>query len=353
MTSVKVSIAIVSYNNEKYLRSCIESALNQTESNIEVVLVDDNSTDHSYQIACEYKDQIRLYRNERNLGECGNTNRCVELCTGEYITILHSDDELLPTFAETLSLVLDTYPKADMVSGEREEIDEEGNVFTLAPFYDDSYLIPGELQAKVFMFTTFVFCQCMYRSSAIKHQGSLREFANPDGLLGFTICLNSDSFAYVQKVVARYRVHSETATKKLFVQSMFGVNGLYRTHCEMVRRAGEHTYLSQFYDQAQKRIGQIAVRYCSDAVETNNRDFLMRYLHLALSFDLTLEEDELFISILESVKQTEIEPHDYFIKSKGSKSTGYSSGRNFSYAPPKESVKLSIPSTSTQLKHII
>lgn len=338
----KVSIAIPSYNNEKYLRSCLESAVNQTLHNIEVVLVDDCSTDSAYLIAQEYGNAIRLYQNTTNLGECENTNRCLELCEGEYVTILHADDELLPEFAERLSSVLDTYKDVNIVCGEREEIDANNNVHELAPFYDDSYLIPGIKQAKVFMFTTFVFCQSMYRRSALETLGKFREFANPDGLLGFTLCLNSPQFAYIRDIVSKYRLHDETATKKLFVESMYGVNGLYRTHCEMVRRAGDNEYIAQFKDAARKRIGQIALRYCSDAISINDRDYIQRYLHLALSFDLDLVSNELYTRIYQSVNQNEDSPENFFANLTSNNEQTYSSGRTFSYDPPEGAVSFQL-----------
>ena len=102
-----VSICIPNYNNADYLDVCIQSALDQTYSNTEVVLVDDNSTDTSWEIAQKYADRIKIYQNASNIGQPRNTNKCIELSKGKYLVILHSDDMLLPNFAQRLVPLLD------------------------------------------------------------------------------------------------------------------------------------------------------------------------------------------------------------------------------------------------------
>jgi glycosyltransferase involved in cell wall biosynthesis len=100
-----VSICIPTYNGEKFLRLCLESALSQTYGNIEIVIVDDTSNDNSHAIAQEYagKDsRIRIFRNERNLGLVGNWNQCVLLAQGEWVKFLFQDDLLEPQHVEEL-----------------------------------------------------------------------------------------------------------------------------------------------------------------------------------------------------------------------------------------------------------
>lgn len=96
----KVSICIPTYNGAQYLVACLDSVLGQTYKNIEILVVDDQSTDTTFEILERYaaRDQrIQLIRNERNLGLVENWNRCVELATGEWIKFLFQDDLLEPT----------------------------------------------------------------------------------------------------------------------------------------------------------------------------------------------------------------------------------------------------------------
>lgn len=100
-----VSICIPTYNGAKYLRKCLDSAISQTFSSIEILVVDDCSSDETFAIANSYARQdrrIRLVRNEHNLGLVGNWNRCIELARGEWIKFLFQDDILEPECIEKM-----------------------------------------------------------------------------------------------------------------------------------------------------------------------------------------------------------------------------------------------------------
>ena len=92
-----VSICVPMYNGAPYLAQCLESALSQTCTDIEIVLVDDQSTDNTIAIAEDFvrrNPRIRLYRNPKNLGLVANWCRSVELANGEWIKFLFQDDFL-------------------------------------------------------------------------------------------------------------------------------------------------------------------------------------------------------------------------------------------------------------------
>ena len=99
----KVSILIPTYNREKIISETIDSALSQTYSNIEVIIVDNASTDDTWNVIQAYakKDnRIKAFRNESNIGPVRNWLRCVDEASGEYGKILWSDDLIAPTFLE-------------------------------------------------------------------------------------------------------------------------------------------------------------------------------------------------------------------------------------------------------------
>lgn len=92
-----VSICIPVYNGEKYLRFCLDSVIAQTFLNIEIIIVDDDSSDDSREIIKEYalKDaRIRMFFNEVNSGLVSNWNRCLEYSTGTWIKYVFQDDVL-------------------------------------------------------------------------------------------------------------------------------------------------------------------------------------------------------------------------------------------------------------------
>jgi len=99
----KVSILIPVYNRENLIEETIKSALNQTYENIEVIIVDNKSTDKTWKILqrLALKDKrIKIFQNETNVGPVRNWKRCIDEARGEYGKILWSDDLIAPAFLE-------------------------------------------------------------------------------------------------------------------------------------------------------------------------------------------------------------------------------------------------------------
>lgn len=97
--SPKVSILIPVYNRENFIAECIQSALDQTYADFEVVVVDNASDDGTWEICRRFaaRDQrVRVFRNDTNIGPVRNWKRCVEVAAGEFSKILFSDDTLEP-----------------------------------------------------------------------------------------------------------------------------------------------------------------------------------------------------------------------------------------------------------------
>ena len=98
----KVSIIIPTYNGEKYIKETIESCLNQTYLNIEIIVIDDCSSDNTVNLLKEYGEKTRLYLNEENQGISKNVNKGVGLSEGEYFILLGHDDILPNNHVETM-----------------------------------------------------------------------------------------------------------------------------------------------------------------------------------------------------------------------------------------------------------
>jgi glycosyltransferase involved in cell wall biosynthesis len=104
-TSPLVSVCVPTYNGRAYLRECLDSALGQTISDIEVLVIDDSSQDDSVAIAQEYArsdPRVRVFVNRQNMGLPLNWNRCIDLSEGEWIKFLLQDDHLEPTCLQAM-----------------------------------------------------------------------------------------------------------------------------------------------------------------------------------------------------------------------------------------------------------
>jgi len=104
LNNPKVSMIVAIYKSEKFLDKLIQSILNQTYKNIEVILVDDGSPDHSGEICDKYaqKDSRITVIHKPNGGTCDARNKGLEAVTGEYFVIIDGDDWLEPDFVEYL-----------------------------------------------------------------------------------------------------------------------------------------------------------------------------------------------------------------------------------------------------------
>ncbi len=103
MRNPLISVIVPIYNVEKYIHNCIDSILNQTYSNLEIILVDDGSPDNCPQICDDYavKDKRINIIHQKNSGLSVARNVALDMCTGEYIAFVDSDDWLEPQAYET------------------------------------------------------------------------------------------------------------------------------------------------------------------------------------------------------------------------------------------------------------
>lgn len=115
---VKVSIGIPIYNVEEYLRECLDSIMNQTFKNFEVIMVDDGSTDNSFNICQEFAARDSRFKliHQANIGVAGARNTCLKHMKGEYISWVDSDDKVEPNYLERL-LEVQNETQADLVDG--------------------------------------------------------------------------------------------------------------------------------------------------------------------------------------------------------------------------------------------
>ena len=125
--SIRVTVLIPVRNRERYVAAAIESALAQTLRDLEVLVVDDASSDGSRDVVRSFGDpRVRLVENETHLGIPGTRNRGVDLARGEYLAFLDSDDQALPERLEKQARFLDEHPDHAAVGAWIEWMDERG-----------------------------------------------------------------------------------------------------------------------------------------------------------------------------------------------------------------------------------
>jgi len=110
-----VSVLMTAFNREQYIAAAVESVLASTLSDFELIVVDDCSSDATVAIAkiFEQKDQrVKVYVNEKNLGDYPNRNRAASYATGKYIKYLDSDDLMYPHCLQVMLYAMEQFPDA-------------------------------------------------------------------------------------------------------------------------------------------------------------------------------------------------------------------------------------------------
>lgn len=125
----KISVIIPVYNVEKYLRNCVDSIINQTYINLEIILVNDGSTDGSLSIIEEYKDKDERIKviNKVNGGLSSARNAGMEIATGKYISFIDSDDWIELDMYEVLINNITEY-NGEIAIISTKTVDEDGNI---------------------------------------------------------------------------------------------------------------------------------------------------------------------------------------------------------------------------------
>ena len=218
--SPKVSVCIPVYNGSDYIAESIESVLVQTYKDFELIVCDNCSTDNTEEIVRNFNDsRIRYVRNQKNLGGVGNANRCLELAAGEYISIWHHDDCMMPDNLERKVCLLDEHPDVGFVHSNIMIIDSKGEVVSSNIWNEDSrhdyikngievfrkfmsYLPNG---ASVFIGTVLARHECYVRVG-----GFSREIPNCDDSEMWLRIALFYNVACIGSPLVKYRVHTDS-----------------------------------------------------------------------------------------------------------------------------------------------
>lgn len=226
MKSPKISIIIPNYNHSRYLPQRIESVLNQTCQDFEVLLMDDCSSDTSRAILVEYAQRdarIQLLFNEQNSGSTFKQwNKGIALAKGEYIWIAESDDDAAPNFLERLLAMLEGSPAIGLAYCQSWRIDENGQQHgSWAPvmaeldanLWQHDFVLPGSDLVRRFMVNSNIIPNAsavLMRRSALAAVGSAPETMRIAGDWVFWVrYLMTTQVAFVAEPLNYFRFHQQ------------------------------------------------------------------------------------------------------------------------------------------------
>jgi glycosyltransferase involved in cell wall biosynthesis len=251
----KVSIIIISYNQEEFIAEAILGAVTQDYSNLEVIVSDDGSSDLTQSIikelASKYPDRLFPLLNEKNVGITANCNRALKACTGDFISLLGGDDIILPgkISAQVAWFKLDekrvlcgTLAENILSDGSKHPIQEKhGNSNGAGP-------INFIRRRKMLHGTTL-----MFRTSAIPSHGFEESITvASDFIFCVELLMNGGEYGGVNEVYAKRRSHDRNVTRnqdKMFsdLESTYEVLAKrYPKYASLCARSiAEHVYYYQ------------------------------------------------------------------------------------------------------------
>lgn len=122
---MKLSIIIPMYNAERFINLCIDSILQQTFQDFEIIIIDDCSTDQSFEIVAHYKDpRIKIFKQIKNSGESSSRNFGLKVASGKYVYFMDHDDLILPKTLEILYLIAEDSQAEIVYMNSWYEVDE-------------------------------------------------------------------------------------------------------------------------------------------------------------------------------------------------------------------------------------
>jgi glycosyltransferase involved in cell wall biosynthesis len=203
-----ISIVIPNYNYAAYLKEAIDSALQQTYTQVEVIVVNDGSTDHSRDVIHLYGSQIKSAF-QPNQGPSAARNSGITMATGDYLVFLDADDRLLPNAVDTLLESFTIHPDCGVIFGDSEIINVAGTPITLHT--NDSETFTYE----AFLFKNYILTpEAMLRRQILNEVG----YFNPAFLQGEDYDLwlriaKKFKIFHIPNVVAQVRIHTSSLSQ--------------------------------------------------------------------------------------------------------------------------------------------
>lgn len=192
----KVSIIMPCYNSEKYIEKAIQSVLDQTYRNFELIIIDDDSTDKTWEIIEQYaKKDFRVIctrKTENEKGISKSMNKGIEMARGEYITRMDSDDIIIPEKIFRQVQFLDKNEEYGVCSVNIAMMDNLGNIYNENVYPEQK--VPSEW---TFLWTNPVpNAPCMYRTNIIK-----------DNNITFSNLRTAEDYDFLEKLITKTKVY--------------------------------------------------------------------------------------------------------------------------------------------------
>lgn len=270
----RITVAIPTYNRAKYLPQAVQSVLNQTLKDFELLIADNASTDETGNITKSFKDERIVYhKNKKNIGMMNNWNRCIDLSEGKYLLILGDDDKLYPNFLEESYRVHKRYPDLGFSFSHCNKVDANGQY--LARWGYD-FLPAGYSEGWKYLDYTIKFgCNLTNSSTVLLNKSVFKkvgkfeaEYATNTFDFNMWIKIVSKfSVYFIDEVLSDYRIHPEQVSELHWRRKKTGKIGTYLeiygaisellSNREYIKIPGKKEFLSKSVKEINKELARL------------------------------------------------------------------------------------------------
>jgi glycosyltransferase involved in cell wall biosynthesis len=210
----QVSVIIPTHNRARLLSEAIESVLNQSFRDFELVIVDDGSTDHTAEVVAGFQDPRIVYHRQESQERGAARNKGVALSQGEYLTFLDDDDWYLPNKLEIQVRELRAHPEIGMVISGWDRVKESGEVVRS----ERPWLHHPQPALQDWLFAAMAHVAAvLLRRSWFEQVGGFNHKLNQaeDTYLWFRLAQAGCSVAWVKELVFRQRMHGSNSVRNM------------------------------------------------------------------------------------------------------------------------------------------
>ncbi len=331
MNEPLVSIMIPNFNHSRYLDQCVTSALAQTYKNLEVVILDNASTDNSVEICSKYlsDERVSICRNQFNILNRNYSVLADNLTNGKYMILLCADDYLYPDFIKNAVEIMESFPNVGYVHGEKDFVYDNGDIEYWDPFYKCSFVAPGISAMPIYMVTTVAHpSQGLIRRSAFNDiHGYDKEIdhMNADKTLWFYLSEKYDA-AYIREKCCGIRIGEQTET--YITQKNYQHPILCHLTIKDFIRYSKEKNIPAVYERESEAMVRLAGEFVDYALGMlHEEDYLNAHRYLTYSKIVSRDicETEKYKTIIEMIERRRVDFSilESLIKPKSEKKRGY------------------------------
>ena len=210
---ILVSVIVPCYNAELYIENCINSVLGQTYRNLELIIVDDGSTDNTVQIINNFNDnRIKVYRNETNCGITASLNKALALSKGKYIARIDADDMMDPErVSKQVQFLEESKNSQIMLVGSHHYIINKDGILVSFKQYP---ILDHEIRSLYAFQNPFSHPTTMMRAHIVKQIGYSDQYPHVEDYHLWGQILRQYKAANIPEYLTYYRVHEQNTSKE-------------------------------------------------------------------------------------------------------------------------------------------